>query len=666
MAACGYVEPWSVAQAGSASIHLSSREAEPAVSIVALDDAALAGQDLVWPLAWAGQPLRVQQIAQGGWIEFLRPEGAPRALSSLELRVELLVTANATPRTLIAAQDVVVRLRHDRLLLAVAGEEVEADRPLWPHLWHRLSLEIEPDHVSLVVAGPSGTIALSCARGAAVDCRRILLGSDGAEREPTVNARYARPTLLVDGAAPVCWQFPPGPPVTALAPVSGQGWMLHFHNRPTFGMCSLRWRGDIHDPRLDASQYDAVHCHESDMEPLDWQPSRQLAIPEDAAPGIYALELRLASGRERIPFFVRASRPRAPIAFLVPSLTYLAYADEALPEAIFPWVCEDRGHRFAQQNGLLSLYDRHADGSGVSLTTTLRPKVTLRDDYRYPLSGSPHLLPVDLRLLRFCRAEGIAFDLLTDHDLHAEGAQALLPYRGIFTGSHPEYWTGAMQMALDEFLRAGRSLAYLGGNGLMWVSAIAEDAVEVRRGQGLGARTWDGKPGEGNLALTGELGGMWRERGRSEFSVIGSGMSMMGFSAGRPYRRLPVSYERAHDWIFEGVAADCFGAEGTVLGAAAGYEVDRRDAAQGTHPDTVALAIATGFDEAYQTDPNEFFATEAERCRARIAEMTVRRLPAGGFIFGAGSVAWCGALPEPRERNDIGRITANVLRGLAG
>jgi N,N-dimethylformamidase len=189
--------------------------------------------------------------------------------------------------------------------------------------------------------------------------------------------------------------------------------------------------------------------------------------------------------------------------------------------------------------------------------------------------------------------------------------------------------------------------------------------MEVRRGRGLGARTWDGRPGEINLSITGEIGDLWRERGRSEFSVVGTGMTMMGFGPARPYSRRIAGDTEDYAWVFEGVTEHSFGMSGTVLGGAAGYEVDRTDRALGTHPETVVLAVATGFDESYATDPNEFFPTPKDRDRARVAKMVMRRTPQGGLIFGTGSVAWCGALPSAGETTSAGQITANVLRRMA-
>ncbi len=662
MPVCGYVEPWSLRAGAAASLHLSGIDPHPELRIVRLDrpDGAAPG----WRIERQAEPVSVQPMPRGAWIEIPLP-AARIAGGVWTLRVECLFTANATPRPVLSLGDVGAWLAGDgRIALGAPAAEARTPQPVPPWRWLTLALRLRPGGVALEIAGPGGsTLELPCPPGWRPPSG-IRLGATADAAGPTLNARFARIDLHVGDAHAAGWRFPPRKPVAILPPALGEWPALRLHNAPTFCVTSPRWTGDVHDPRLDAAQYDAVHCHEGDMAPLAWPECARLVAPDDAPSGVYAVQATTERGAERIPFFVRPARRRASLAFLAPTLTYLAYADEHLPRDRFAWLCEDRGHAFAQDNGLLSLYDTHADGSGVSLTTTRRPKSTLRDNSVYPLSGCPHLLPVDLRLLRFCHGEGIAFDLLTDHDLHAQGAAALAGYDGVFTGSHPEYWTTPMQDALAALLDRGGSLAYLGGNGFMWVAAIDGDVAEVRRGHTLAARTWNGRPGEINLALSGEIGGLWRERGRSEFALAGTGMTMMGFGPARPYRRTQASFEPAHAWVFEGVAEEVFGDAGVVLGGAAGYEVDRTDPALGTPPGTAVLATAAGFDASYQVDGNDWFATDQARAAARRADMAVRMRPDGGFVFAAGSVAWCGALPDPGADNAVGRITANVLRRL--
>lgn len=662
MPAVGFVAPWSVQAGASAGLHLSCCDPSARARIVQLDKSDEPQPVIGWALA-PRAPMKVREFRQGSWIEIPLPQAKLDAARSLRFTFECLLTVNPTPRTLFRLGVIALTVWPEGVRLQNGSAEACSEHPLWADRWMRVALSIDDETIRLQINEEEREteLALPAPRTWKTTCLTLAGDHDAI----TINARFARPTLAIDDKDVGTWHFPPGPPIAKLAPVTGDWPPLAIHNLPTFSVASSRWDGTIHDPRLNPAHYDAIHCHDDDMAALDWPMTHAIQIPADAEPGIYAIEVTTERGVERIPFFVRARMRQASLVFLVPTLTYLAYADENLPQALFPWVCNDRGNRFAQDNALLSLYDRHSDGSGVSLTMMSRPKATLRDDHLYPLSGSPHLLPVDLRLLRFCRQAGITFDLVTDHDLHEDGPAALAGYQGVFTGSHPEYWTTPMQDALRHFIDGGGSLAYLGGNGFMWVSAVLGDLMEIRRGQGFGARTWNGRPGEVNLSLTGEIGGLWRERGRSEFSVVGTGMTMMGFGPSRPYCRSMTKDTEPYSWVFDGVDEPIFGLSGTVLGGAAGYEVDRTDRGLGTHPETVVLAVAAGFDESYQTDPNEFFPTQADRDRARIAEMVIRRTPQGGLIFGAGSVAWCGALPSVGETTAVGQITANLLRRLA-
>jgi len=58
--------------------------------------------------------------------------------------------------------------------------------------------------------------------------------------------------------------------------------------------------------------------------------------------------------------------------------------------------------------------------------------------------------PADTQLLDWLTVKGIAFDVITDHDLDREGAALLRPYRAVATGSHPEYHTPNTLHALQS------------------------------------------------------------------------------------------------------------------------------------------------------------------------------------------------------------------------
>lgn len=662
MAACGYATPWSVRAGERVALHASSRD--PKATIIALRRLDGPTGDLLWPVRPELEPLKHRSIVHGSWLEIDGLAAAPQS----SLSIEFLVTSNVTTRTLIAWGPISVTIDPAcRLTVAAnsAGREFTLPLPAWRWLGLTLSFAaagVEATLHDLKIDRILAKTQLACRLSMSADASLILGRRDS---EAAANWRVGRITYESPQLSSE-WRFPTRGPIAAVAPQGGIGPTLQVRNDPTFACTSPRWDGSVHDPRLASDHYDAIHLHEDDVGGFDWPATHTVDIPNDAPCGIYAFTITTPFGTEQVPFFVRSTTPRAAITFLVPTLTYVAYADEALPPERFAWICDDRSHRFARANKLLSLYDVHADGSGVCLKNLRHPKATLRDDYRYPLSGSPHLLSVDLDLLNFCHANGIQFDLLTDNDLHAEGVEALKPYAGVFTGSHPEYWTTAMQEALQQWLMLGGNLAYLGGNGFMWVTALDGGRVEIRRGQTLAARTWDGLPGENVMALSGEIGGLWRERGRPEFAVAGTGMTLMGFGPGRPYVKCATAEATAWDWIFDGVGPDPIGSAGRVLGGAAGYEVDRTDARLGTPPDTVVLARAVGFGPEYETDGNDYFpGGMAEREESRRADMAVRRHEGGGFVFAVGSVAWCGALPVGAEVNSVGILTANVLKALS-
>lgn len=401
-----------------------------------------------------------------------------------------------------------------------------------------------------------------------------------------------------------------------------------------------------------------MQLHEDDQPPFDWPASLHVQIADDAVPGLYGLTLSHGALAETFPFVIRAKMPAAKILFLLPTMTYHAYANESLPEALFPWIVEDRGHRFAQDNGWLSLYDQHRDGSGVSWASWPKPWVTVRPDYIYPLCGGPHGFPLDLHALRFIAGCGVQVDVITDHDLDREGAAALSGCKALFTGSHPEYWTRPMHEALQAYLATGGSLAYLGGNGFYWATAADETGVEVRRGVS-GTRTWEDKPGEGYLSLNGEPGGLWRWRGRPEHQITGIGSTGMGFTHALPYKRHEDSYSQEMAWLFKGVEGEYIDAPGLLLGGPAGYEVDRISSKWGTPVGTKLLAEAGPFGSGYVWEDGELYEPGEEH--QIVAHMTLRKTAAGGIVFATGSVSWLGALPSGDEQNDVGLIMRNLI-----
>jgi N,N-dimethylformamidase len=652
--AAGYFTNWIVAAGATAEFHVSTVDPATAVSLARLDRAPRPGPD--WEITRTQAALDVQVLDLGASLAIALAEGA-LAAEEWALRLEFRLSEPPRDRVLVAAEGFALRFDGDGLLCleSAAGESAVAPAPLPVERWLDLGVHCSGGRCSVSVDGPGDDPAL-----ARIDAhipvfapRGIAIGGAPGGDSRTLNAAIGRITLESRGAETAEFRIPAVGRPAAIAPAVGGGAMLQVHNAPTFAVRSARWDGRGNGP----DQTDAVMLHDDDLDDAGWPVTHRIAIPEDSESGVYGLMVTAAGQTVTWPFFVTTARRSADLLFLVPTFTYLAYADERLPEDRFPWLCDDVGHRFARANELTSLYDVHNDASGVSLASFRRPLATIRDDYLYPLCGAPHLLPVDLHLLRFLAAHDIRVDLITDAELDRDGAARLAGTRGLITGSHPEYWTAAMLDAAQEFREGGGHLAYLGGNGCYWVTAHDGHTIEVRRGMH-GIRTWSSEPGETHLAMTGEPGGLWRSRDRAEHKLLGVGLAAMGFTHARPFRRTPQSYDADLAWLFDGVRDAPIGAEGMVLGGASGYEIDCRSAQWGTPADSVLLAIADGFDSGYEADPD---AGIGDILPVR-GEMTLTRTAQHGMVFAAGSVAWCGALPEPGQMNDVGAITLNLLR----
>jgi N,N-dimethylformamidase len=446
-------------------------------------------------------------------------------------------------------------------------------------------------------------------------------------------------------------------------------------NMPTRAVTGHRWTGSTLSPEEDPSLYGAIHFHDDDLADADWSHNIELPIDAGLASGLYAVKLTGGANRAYVPFYVRPElgAAGAPALFLAPTNTYLAYANNRLAVTDLEWAAA-RGDAplraidsFMVNHTALggSLYDRHKDGSGICYASARRPMLNVDPTYVDP-TGRPRHFAADLHLLRWLALQDQGVDVATDQDLHRDGLALLGSYRVVLTGSHPEYWTGEMLDALQDYLRGGGSVMYLGGNGFYWVTSFHRElphVIEVRRGFA-GTRTWESGAGEEHHSTTGERGGLWRHRGRAPNALVGVGCVGHGVGRGVGYRRLPASYEPQHSFIFEGVEGERFGDFGPALMGAAGDEVDATDLTLGTAPDDAVLACSETL-VGYRPTQEEELVYMPDRCgehNPRIrSELVYFETGHGGAVFSVGSINWCAALAQNHYENDVARITGNVL-----
>ena len=444
-------------------------------------------------------------------------------------------------------------------------------------------------------------------------------------------------------------------------------------NMPARAITGHNWSGNETDFRHCPAEYGAIHFHDDDLEDAGWEADFELTVPDGMRSGFYAARLRAGEDEDYLPFFVRPppGRPTASIVLLVPTATYLAYANkhETVGKAYPSNQWQDQ---YVLDHDLLSLYDVHRDGSGVCYSSWLRPIVNMRPKYNqhwlHEGKGAPHLLNADLHLADWLETRGFRFDVVTDEDLHREGLEILRPYRVMLTGSHPEYWSVRMLDTLESYLADGGRVMYLGGNGFYWVTSFDPQrphVIEVRRWRGTG--TWEAEPGELHHSTTGEAGSLWRFRGRAPQRLLGVGFSAYGDDASRPYTRQPDSSNPRAAFIFAGVSDnEIIGDFGLVMGGAGGYETDRADLALGTPPHALVLATTAGFSDNYEPVIEEVLVPDSRHGAGEGAtvkgDMVFFEGPKGGAVFSTGSIAWCGSLSHNRYDNNVSRITENVLR----
>ena len=133
----------------------------------------------------------------------------------------------------------------------------------------------------------------------------------------------------------------------------------------------------------------------------------------------------------------RASRRRR-VALLVPTFSYQVYGCFVRPgrgaeiaERAAAWGALRETPDMNPQFGL-SCYNEHSDGSGVSLVTQFRPMLDTRPRQfalMDPVEGGSGTARwvADNYIDQFLSTIGMAHDVITDHDLHAEGVAALAP-----------------------------------------------------------------------------------------------------------------------------------------------------------------------------------------------------------------------------------------------
>jgi N,N-dimethylformamidase len=558
---------------------------------------------------------------------------------------------------------------------STTGEATVGQQPLSPIPTDSSEGWIHPTLRPTAVTAADAPLLIGAAYGEKSDSGHVL-------GRGTFNGKIDHPRILSLESSDVvaAWDFSTDISSAKVTDTGPRGLHGTAINSPARGVTGHNWSGNEMDFKYTPEQYGAIHFHDDDLDDARWEEDFDLTIPDGWKSGVYAARLRAGDLEDHIPFFVRPpkGKPRAKALYLIPTMTYLAYANYHKKDVGF----DDNGtqrqpawqpiDQYLKEHPELamSIYDYHNDSSGCHYSTRLRPIINMRAKFSWGLVGGPRHFSADLYLVDWLEARGFDYDVVTDEDLHFDGLELLQDYKVVITGTHPEYWTTPMLDSLDAYLSEGGRLMYLGGNGFYWVTSVDAEkphVVEVRRGIA-GTRAWESPPGELYHSTTGEPGGLWRYRGRAPNKVAGIGFTAQGWNGTAPgYTRQPGSFDPRAAFIFEGIGADeIIGNFGLGLGGAAGDEVDRVDARLGTPAHTLVLASSSGHPdgviaviEDYRELDVKFMARENWQVRA---DMVYFETPNNGAVFSTGSISWCSTLSHNGYDNNASRVTENVLR----
>ena len=439
----------------------------------------------------------------------------------------------------------------------------------------------------------------------------------------------------------------------------------HTVNLPERAVTGHNWQGSL-SYLTDPGQFGGIYFHQDDMADAKWPTAFTYTVPANAESGVYAAQLQVGSQKYWAWFYVRPKNytPTSSVALVFPTFSELAYGETGPGPATF-------GNASAQ-----CLYCRHADGSSFQYSSRLRPITSQQPqppncDAACLIAASPWQFVADTHITDWLHAKGIKVDIITDQDIHNQGANLLDRYRVVMTGSHPEYITGREFAAFQTYTHDGGRVMYMGANGFYWVTGVDPTGtfIEVRRRDGTEA--YQIPPGESMMTTTAEEGGLWRFRGMAPQSVVDTGFTAQGFDTTRPYNRMPDSTLPQAAFIFNGIGPNETIGDFPSLqlnggNGAAGEEIDRADNALGSPPNTLVLARATGFSDAYQLVVEEVHSSDSLEGGTVnplvYADMAYNKFIGGGAVWAASSISYAGSLYYNNYNNNVSTITGNVLR----
>jgi N,N-dimethylformamidase len=423
---------------------------------------------------------RVQHAWPGsyGLIEAARDKKLPASL-----QVEALIWPTLPedgPQTVISHRDpatgagFALVLTPDGMALETGTDRIVVGKKLRARIWYRVWASADPETGALRVgqqplARAFGTDDEGEASGKASSpaletAAPVMIGAEPATDRPArrcFNGKIEAPRIQGFAA----WDFTRRMDSMEIEDTGPNGLHGRLVNLPTRAMKGSAWTGAERDWRRAPHHYAAIHFHDDDLHDCGWLDDFSFTVPKEMKSGIYGMQLSCGTHRDVIPFFVRpqVGKPQAKVCYLASTFTYQVYSnfsrgmfDDAFRKRVADWKAYPHNPDEHPDYGL-STYNHHRDGSGVAYSSRLRPLLTWRPNFLSfndeAGSGLRHL-PADTHLTGWLDRMGVAFDVVTDHDLDEKGVELLASYKVVLTGSHPSITQRARSMRCRPIPRA--------------------------------------------------------------------------------------------------------------------------------------------------------------------------------------------------------------------
>ncbi|MFI5002887.1 MAG: N,N-dimethylformamidase beta subunit family domain-containing protein, partial [Reyranellales bacterium] len=393
-----------------------------------------------------------QQHAWPG--SYARVDGAAEVKLPEAVAVEALIWPTLPedgPQTVISRRDpetgagFALVLTPEGMALEVGAARVVVGKKLRNRAWYRVWASADPATGMLRVGqqplkrafatddeGEASTTASPLALEAA---RPILIGAEQAKDRPAqrcFNGKIEAPQV----AGVAAWDFAQRIETMEIEDSGPNGLHGKLVNLPTRAMKGASWTEGERNWQAAPHRYAAIHFHDDDLHDCGWADDFSFTVPKDMRSGVYGMQLRCGPHRDVIPFFVRpqVGKPQAKVCYIASTFTYQVYGnfsrgafDQPFRDRVATWKAAANNPDDHKDYGLAT-YNYHRDGSGVAYSSHLRPLLTWRPDFLSfndaAGSGLRHL-PADTHLTGWLDRMGIAYDVVTDHDLHDKGAEIL-------------------------------------------------------------------------------------------------------------------------------------------------------------------------------------------------------------------------------------------------